>query len=93
MDTPCRPSPPKPRPITDDPFVGKFFHTPPCEEAAESGRILARFGNGHYFIMLYPSKHFRMLNLRGFRTEEVRTWLLFKTRDEMELSYPHSSAS
>ena len=83
----------KPRPITDDPYVGKYYHTPEGAKQTLLGRILAREGAEHYFIQTHLGVGPGPITLRYFPLTEIRTWQLFETLEAMETSYDQGVAS
>ena len=51
------------RPLTDDLFVGKYFHSTPGHDLYYRDRIAAKLAKDDYFIETYFWKDFHMTHL------------------------------
>jgi hypothetical protein len=79
---------PKPaRPITDNPYVGKYFHSSPGHDLDYRGRITARLAKDIYFAEVYFWKDSHMPHFRTFDASEMKGWSVFKSQDEMSADY------
>ena len=75
------------RPITDDLYVGKYFHSNPGHDLSYRGRIAAKLAKDVYFVEIYFWKDFHMPHLRTFDASAMKDWVLFDSQDEMLLHY------
>lgn len=75
------------RPITDDLYVGKYFHSSPGHDLSYRGRITAKKSKDVYFAEIYFWKDSYMPHLRTFDVSAMKDWVLFDSQDEMLIHY------
>jgi hypothetical protein len=75
------------RPITDNPYVGKFFHSTPGNDLDYRGRITARLAKDVYCAEVIFWKDELMPHFRTFDASAMGAWSLFKTQEEMFAHY------